>query len=68
MPKMKTHKASAKRLKVTSKGRIMHRRAGSAHLLAKKSKRRKRRMAILTEIANVDKRRLRKLIQPGGEL
>ena len=42
MPKMKTHKGTAKRVKITSTGKITRRRAFGAHLLAKKSKSRKR--------------------------
>ena len=44
MPKMKTHKGTAKRIKVTSTGKLTRRRAFGAHLLAKKSKSRKRRI------------------------
>ena len=42
MPKLKTHKATAKRVKQTSTGKLTRRRAYGAHLLAKKSKSRKR--------------------------
>lgn len=42
MPKMKTHKGTAKRIKITSTGKLTRRRAFGAHLLAKKSKSRKR--------------------------
>ncbi len=42
MPKMKTHKGTAKRVKRTSTGKITRRRAFGGHLLAKKSNRRKR--------------------------
>ncbi len=42
MPKLKTHKATAKRVKITSTGKITRRRASGNHLLAKKSKSRKR--------------------------
>ena len=42
MPKMKTHKGTAKRVKITSTGKITRQRAFGAHLLAKKSKSRKR--------------------------
>jgi large subunit ribosomal protein L35 len=42
MPKMKTHKGTAKRIKITSTGKLLRRRAFGAHLLAKKSKSRKR--------------------------
>ncbi len=42
MPKMKTHKGTAKRVKLTSTGKITRRRAFGGHMLAKKSKSRKR--------------------------
>lgn len=42
MPKMKTHKGTAKRIKITSTGKLTRRRAFGAHLLAGKSKSRKR--------------------------
>ncbi len=45
MPKMKTHKSLAKRLKKTGKGKLIHFRAGASHLMRKKSKSRKRRLA-----------------------
>ncbi|HEU4830596.1 MAG TPA: 50S ribosomal protein L35 [Candidatus Saccharimonadales bacterium] len=42
MPKIKTHKGTAKRIKITSTGKLTRRRAFGNHLLAKKSKSRKR--------------------------
>jgi len=42
MPKLKTHKGTAKRIKLTSTGKLTRRRAFGTHLLAKKSKGRKR--------------------------
>jgi large subunit ribosomal protein L35 len=42
MPKLKTHKGTAKRMKITSTGKVTRRRAFGTHLLAKKSKSRKR--------------------------
>ena len=42
MPKMKTHKASAKRVKLTSTGKLVRERAFGNHMLSKKSKSRKR--------------------------
>lgn len=42
MPKMKTHKATAKRVKLTSSGKLMRERAFGNHMLSKKSKSRKR--------------------------
>ena len=65
MPKMKTHKATKKRIKVTGTGKLMHKRARTRHLLRKKSRRRKRRLSILVEVAAVDQKRIRQLISPG---
>ena len=42
MPKMKTHKGTAKRIKLTSTGKLTRRRAFGNHMLSKKSKSRKR--------------------------
>ncbi len=42
MPKLKTHKGTAKRVKITGTGKITRSRAFGGHLLAKKSKSRKR--------------------------
>ena len=42
MPKLKTHKGTAKRVKITRTGKIVRERAFGNHILAKKSKARKR--------------------------
>ncbi|MEI7689988.1 MAG: 50S ribosomal protein L35 [Candidatus Saccharibacteria bacterium] len=42
MPKMKTHKGTAKRIKITSTGKLTRKRAFGNHMLTKKSKSRKR--------------------------
>ena len=43
MPKQKTHKGLAKRVKVTAKGKIKLHKAGASHLMSvKKAKRRRR--------------------------
>lgn len=51
MPKMKTHKAGAKRYKVTANGKVLRRHAGIGHLLANKSSSRKRRAAGMEEVS-----------------
>ena len=62
MPKMKTKRAAAKRLKKTAKGHLKRHPGRKQHLLeAKEPKRRKRlRKALL--IAKVDEPRLRVLV------
>lgn len=42
MPKLKTHKGTAKRIKQTPTGKLLRRRAFGGHMLAKKSASRKR--------------------------
>jgi ribosomal protein L35 len=42
MPKLKTHKATAKRVKTTASGKLIRERAFGNHMLSKKSKSRKR--------------------------
>ena len=44
MPKLKTHKGTAKRIKITGSGKIVRDRAFGNHILAKISKARKRNM------------------------
>ena len=44
MPKLKTHKGTAKRIKVTGSGKLVRERAYKNHILAKKSKAGKRNM------------------------
>jgi large subunit ribosomal protein L35 len=50
MPKMKTHKGTAKRIKLTSTGKLLRRRAFGNHLLSKKSNRRKRIIGSSAEV------------------
>jgi large subunit ribosomal protein L35 len=66
MPKMKTHKATAKRVRFTSGGKLVHKPACQAHLLTKKSSKRKRKFAIMAAVSPVDAKRFKKLIAPGG--
>ncbi len=42
MPKIKTHKGTQKRFRVTANGKLMHRKSMRSHLLEKKSSKRKR--------------------------
>ena len=42
MPKLKTHKGTAKRVKITSTGKLTRKKAFGNHMLQKKSKSRKR--------------------------
>jgi len=44
MPKMKTHKASKKRFRVTATGKLKRSQAGKKHLLSHKTGKRKRHL------------------------
>ncbi len=44
MPKQKTHKGVKKRFRVTAKGKVKHRQAGTSHLAARMSHKRKRNL------------------------
>jgi large subunit ribosomal protein L35 len=44
MPKQKTHKGVKKRFRVTAKGKVKHRSAGTSHLAARMTQKRKRHL------------------------
>ncbi len=44
MPKMKTHKSTKKRFRLSSKGKAMHRAAGTSHLARGLSKKQRRNL------------------------
>ena len=56
MPKMKTHRGSAKRFRVTGSGKIMRAKGYKSHILTKKSPKRKRNFHKETVIADADRR------------
>lgn len=54
MPKMKTHKGTKKRFRLTASGKAKHRNAGTSHLQARMSNKRKRNLrgtSVLDETA-----------------
>ena len=62
MPKMKTNKAAAKRIKVTGTGKLMRRTPGTGHLKSVKSPSRKRRFRKDSQIAKGFARTARRLL------
>ena len=62
MPKMKTHRASAKRFRVTGSGLIIKNKAGRRHDLGKKTSKRKRSMRKADVVAKADAKVVRQLI------
>ena len=62
MPKLKTRKGLAKRFKITKKGKIKRQKAGRGHLLAKKSRKRKRLLKKSGLVSRADKKAIRMLL------
>jgi large subunit ribosomal protein L35 len=62
MPKNKTHRGTAKRVKLSATGKLLRQRAGKRHLLEKKSSRTTRRLSGVVEVAPQDRKRVRKLL------
>ncbi len=56
MPKMKTHRGSAKRFRVTGSGKIMRAKGYKSHILTKKSPKRKRNFRKETVVADADRK------------
>jgi large subunit ribosomal protein L35 len=62
MPKMKTHKSSAKRYKVSSSGKIIRSKAYKSHILTKKTAKRKRNLRKDTTVSSADIKKVRVLL------
>lgn len=62
MPKMKTHRGAAKRLKKTASGKLKRRRAYKSHILTKKSRKRKRRLRKPDVVHAGEAKRLNKIL------
>ena len=58
MPKQKTHKGIKKRFRVTANGKVKHRSAGTSHLAARMSQKRKRNLRGTTVLAEADTKRV----------
>jgi large subunit ribosomal protein L35 len=61
MPKIRTHKGTQKRFRVTSTGKVMRRHASMSHLLEKKSKKRKRLYGMQHPVAPQDVREVKRV-------
>lgn len=62
MPKQKTHKGTAKRIRKTGSGKLMRQKANRRHLLEHKSSRRMRRLEGTVEVAKADVKRIKRLL------
>jgi large subunit ribosomal protein L35 len=59
MPKMKTHKGTKKRFRLTATGKVKHRSAGTSHLAAGMSQKRKRNLRGTTTVDTVEAAKIR---------
>ncbi len=62
MPKIKTHRATAKRFKVTGSGQFKRNKAFKSHILEKKSPKRKRNLRKAALASSADIKRVKKLL------
>ena len=65
MPKLKTRKCAAKRLKQTGTGKYRHNKAGGRHIMTKKSATRKRRLGQDGAVSSAEKRRIKAALPYG---
>lgn len=63
MPKMKTHRGAAKRMKKTGSGKLKRWHAYHSHILTKKSPKRKQNLRSSALVAKSDEKRMKRLIQ-----
>ncbi|MCJ7657448.1 MAG: 50S ribosomal protein L35 [Candidatus Atribacteria bacterium] len=62
MPKMKTHKSSAKRFKVSSSGKIIRSKAYKSHIMTKKTAKRKRNLRKDTTVSSAEVKKVKVLL------
>ncbi len=62
MPKVKTHRATAKRFSVTGSGKFKRNKAFKSHILEKKSPKRKRNLRKAALASAADRSRVKKLL------
>ena len=65
MPKMKTNRAAAKRLKRTASGKMKRFKANHSHILTKKTRRRRFRLRSSDLVAKSDQKRMDRLMPFG---
>lgn len=62
MPKMKTHKGTAKRFRKTGTGKLVRQQANRRHIMEKKPTTRTRRLDGRIDVAKADTARINKLL------
>lgn len=62
MPKMKTHRGAAKRIKLTKSGKLKRAKAYKSHILTKKSQKRKRNLRKVGFLSSADIKRIKRAL------
>ncbi|MCL2560041.1 MAG: 50S ribosomal protein L35 [Turicibacter sp.] len=62
MPKMKTHRGSAKRFKRTGSGKLKRHQAYTSHLAQNKTTKQKRQLAKATTVSSGDYKRIKDML------
>lgn len=62
MPKQKTHRGLAKRIKITASGKVKRSKAFHSHLLSSKTPKMKRRLSRADTVHSADAKRIKKLV------
>lgn len=60
--KQKTHKGTAKRIKVTGSGKLRREQAGKRHLMESMSSKRRRNLKGTVDVAKADTKRIKRLL------
>lgn len=58
MPKMKTRRGAAKRLRLTASGKVRRNKASASHLMTSKTRKQKRRLRKSAIVSKADERRI----------
>jgi large subunit ribosomal protein L35 len=66
MPKLKTHKGTAKRIRVTGTGKLMRMKGLRSHLRRNKSRRVKAMFDEMIQVHRADREKIRKLMPYGA--
>lgn len=63
--KLKTHRGTAKRFKLTASGKVMRRHSHARHILTSKPSKRKRRLGKASEVSAADASAIKRMLPYG---
>ncbi len=66
MPSMKTHSGAKKRIRLTGSGKVRRGKAGKAHRMTGKNRRRLRRLRKNDMVKHADEKKMLRLLAVGG--